>query len=929
MPRSSVPRSRQALGLLACAVSAFALLACNGEGTAPETIATLTISPASATIASRAPLPLSASPRTASGKTVRTSPVAWSSSDTSVARVSSLGLVTAGVVTAGVPRTAVITATSVGVAGQATISVAPAAVATVVGSPASASIGVGGTQQFGAALTDALGVPLSGRAVAWSSSDTLVATVDSTGLVTARSYAGGDVRSATIAASSEGHAGSATIQVTPLPVAAVALDPEAVAVGDTRLLAATVRSATGTVLWGRTLTWTSSDTTIAVVNAAGLAIPVARWDDVVRDVTITASVDGVSGSAILTVRPAAVGQIVITPGAGTIASGGFGAVTGVAKTISGVVLPGRTITWESSDSTMLAVSPIGTLTAGIVTSAAAVPVTITATADGFSETAIFSVLPSAVASIELNADSLALFPRATSQLTATLRNAAGTPLTGRAITWTSQDPTVVVVSTTGLLTFPPYSGNLTRSTVVIATSESAVDTLKVVARPNSVRAVSMSAMSYAMPVGASERVHPTLRDELDLPLQDRPVTWTSSNPAVATVSDSGVITMVGTGTATISAQADSAIGIVRVGTLSAAIMPNSVAGGSYHHCGLTSTGEAYCWGYNYHGQLGNGTNVDAVAPVAVVGGLRFVQLTAGGEFTCGIAVDRKTWCWGENSAGELGDGSANHQNHPVLVVGTQEFTSIVAGSFHACGLTADGVAYCWGRNNTLSLGDGTNIDRFTPMPVVGDLRFTVLSSRHGHTCGLTAEGVPYCWGRNVYGAVGDGTRTARSAPTLMLGGRRFVAIAAGWEHTCGLTSAGEVDCISRNQYGQAADGTWTLRDTFVRAGGLPPIRSLYNGHYDLCAISTTDQLFCWGRNRVGELADGTILDRNVPVAMFPGESFTHVALAYSHTCSVLPSTTIRCHGILRGGVGYSRLEGISDGLEAMRRVASARGRAGW
>jgi len=81
--------------------------------------------------------------------------------------------------------TATITATSEGKSGTAAITVTPVPVATVTVSPASASIFVGGTQQLSAVTKDSVGTTLTGRVVTWSSSNTAIARVSSSGLVTA------------------------------------------------------------------------------------------------------------------------------------------------------------------------------------------------------------------------------------------------------------------------------------------------------------------------------------------------------------------------------------------------------------------------------------------------------------------------------------------------------------------------------------------------------------------------------------------------------------------------------------------------------------------------------------------------------------------------------------------------------------------------
>ncbi|MCX5985064.1 MAG: hypothetical protein NTX54_00895 [Chloroflexi bacterium] len=95
-----------------------------------------------------------------------------------------------------------------------------------------------------------------------------------------------------------------------------------------------------------------------------------------------------------------------------------------------------------------------------------------------------------------------------------------------------------------------------------------------------------------------------------------------------------------------------------------------VAGGSYT-CGLVSGGTAYCWGDNGAGQLGDGSATDRTAPVpapvAVSGGRNFTALAAGGQHTCGLVSGGTAYCWGGNSEGQLGDGSQTDRTAPVAV----------------------------------------------------------------------------------------------------------------------------------------------------------------------------------------------------------------------------------------------------------------------
>ncbi len=147
-------------------------------------------------------------------------------------------------------------------------------------------------------------------------------------------------------------------------------------------------------------------------------------------------------------------------------------------------------------------------------------------------------------------------------------------------------------------------------------------------------------------------------------------TWTSSNAEVATVSSAGLVTAVANGSVTITAATDGVNGTATV-TVTAPDMA-AVSTGSFHACSVTRNGTAYCWGDNTEGQLGDGSNTPSTQPVPVAGDLLFVKLTSGGRnHTCGLTNDGEAYCWGWNPFGQLGDGSTTNSNVPVRGVVTE------------------------------------------------------------------------------------------------------------------------------------------------------------------------------------------------------------------------------------------------------------------
>ena len=169
----------------------------------------------------------------------------------------------------------------------------PTKVATVGVTPNTIARAVGTPQQFVAVAYDSFGNVLAGRTITWSSSNTSVATVSSTGLATG--VATGTV---TITATSEGQAGTATFSLNPPPVASVAITPVTTSITEIQSvqLAAVTRTSDSTVVTNRPVTWTSSTPAAATISATGLLVGVAPGST-----TITATSEGISTSAVIAV----------------------------------------------------------------------------------------------------------------------------------------------------------------------------------------------------------------------------------------------------------------------------------------------------------------------------------------------------------------------------------------------------------------------------------------------------------------------------------------------------------------------------------------------------------------------------------------------------------------------------------------------------
>src|SRR5256712_814695 len=333
-----------------------------------------------------------------SGDSVAVS-VTWSGSG---GGISASGLYTAGPTPGGY----VVEASTSGIDGMAILAVSDVSVASVVVSPASATVSMGSTQQLSATPKDAAGNVLAGRAVAWASSNPALATISASGLVTG--VAAGAV---TITATSEGQSGTASVTVANVPVATVTVTPTApnMYVGGTVQLTATLKDASGNLLSGRTVTWTTSSSAVATVSASGLVTGVA-----VGAATITATSEGQSGTAAVTVASVPVASVAVSPAAANIYLGGTQQLSATPKDAAGNVLAGRAVAWASSNPALATISA-----SGLVTGVAAGAVTITATSEGQSGTAAVTVSTVPVASVVVSPAALIPFTALSQQLSAT------------------------------------------------------------------------------------------------------------------------------------------------------------------------------------------------------------------------------------------------------------------------------------------------------------------------------------------------------------------------------------------------------------------------------------------------------------------------------------------------------------------------------
>ena len=565
-------------------------------------------------------------------------------------------------------------------------------------------------------------------------------------------------------------------------------------------------------------------------------------------VAVAACGGGDSGSTGSTGSPTqpqpVVASVVVTPSTASLLVGDTTRLSASPRESFGNPVSGKVATWSASPATVATVT-----SSGLVTAVGAGTATVTAAVDGKTGTASITVAQrTPVASITLDYSAPTLARGQELELKPTLRDSSGSIVPGRALAWTSSDPTVIKVEASGA------TGKLTAGIGGTATVTASIDGATARATPTVIAFNSIVAgvfVSCAITTdgrlfcaggsygSAAVPVAPTLRF-LSVSV-DGAEGSNAQQCAIATDhaaycwgdNDLGQL-----GTGDVAKRAEP----TRVSTDQQFV---SVSVGQFHTCGITVDGDPYCWGGGSEGRLGLGDETGHLVPVRVPfpGGIRFKQIEAGANATCAVALSGQAYCWGRNDLGQLGSSSAaggdlgDRSLVPVPVDAASSTKQVVTKGPRSCILTTEGRALCFGNNTVGELGVsqaqicyGQKPCSRTPVAVETNATFVSLSTSTFATCGLTAEKSMLCWGMDYEYLFGPTTITSCGVSGTMYpctktpvpGPAGFVANSLNRGSQCGIKESGVAYCWGSNDYGQRGSPTDGAPDPSPKVFSIAP-----------------------------------------------------------------------------------------------------------
>ena len=394
--------------------------------------------------------------------------------------------------------------------------------------------------------------------------------------------------------------------------------------------------------------------------------------------------------------------------------------------------------------------------------------------------------------------------------------------------------------------------------------------------------------------------------------------------------------------------------------------------GTAHTIALDVSGGAFAWGSNNFGQLGDGTRDNRFEPVIVITPpSAYHAVAAGGNHSLALDLSDQAYTWGRNSEGQLGDGTLVNKSSPITVSGDHMFRKIDGGEKHSIGLDTGGQVWGWGHGQLGQLGTGVTLTegptatyddfvvaRTGTMYIQRDASNRAAAEIYTPDVGYQGVSVGFFLKRvgnpsgNVFAEIRDvsslqpnsvlATSALKSAatiptsyawewfdfsPSLQLdAGVEYAIVAWGdfglsavnhievgteglsGSHPGRATVCDTAGCNTPSDWSNVATtdvlfqviGSQLYSSLAVPISGSHDVMEVATGSLSSYGINTEGKVLSWGDNTFGQLGDNSITNRSTPVSTVGRHSFIHITgggrSTQGHACALKGDGTVWCWG---------------------------------
>ncbi|MEO6742278.1 MAG: hypothetical protein ABIP20_18700, partial [Chthoniobacteraceae bacterium] len=338
---------------------------------------------------------------------------------------------------------------------------------------------------------------------------------------------------------------------------------------------------------------------------------------------------------------------------------------------------------------------------------------------------------------------------------------------------------------------------------------------------------------------------------------------------------------------------------------------SSASAGNGHAAAIKSDGSLWLWGNNGNGQVGIGASDSSQHPVPVqpAPGTTWSNIACGGFHTAGVRSDGTLWTWGYNFYGQLGDGTTTQRNSPMQVGAATNWVEVATGFYNTIALKADGTLWAWGYNFDGQLGNGVSDTLSHPtMTQVGTATNWTHVVTHGyHIIATRSDGTLWGWGFNSSGQVGNGSTTTPVTTPIQIGiATNWRSIATGQFHTTAIRSDGTLWSWGQNGSGQLGDGTTTNRSSPVQIGIATNWETVADGYTHTLATKNDGSLWTWGLNSSLQLGNASTVNRSAPAQVGISTGWDNVFPSSNQTLlGTVDGSLWACGFANNGSLGYA------------------------